>query len=82
MYVWWQLACASLYVEGGKEMRRVLVGGGFSRVGNFLAEGYDVSVFWDEVELIFGVVSSGWYWEGGHGWGVFMIVFRQMACVF
>ena len=82
VYVWRQWVCASLYVEGGREMRKDVVGK-FARVGDWLDEGCEVSVFWDKVvALIFGVVSRGWYWAGGRGGGVFMMVFLRMTCVF
>ena len=63
-------------------MRKVVVGW-CSRVGDWLDEGCEVSVFWDKVvALIFGVVSRGWYWAGSRGGGVFMMGFLRMACVF
>ena len=53
-----------------------------SKAGDGLEEEYEAGIFWNEVvEVIFGVVSGGWYWVGELEHGVFMIVFHRMACV-
>ena len=53
------------------------------RTSDGLEEEREAGIFWDKVvEIPFGVVSGGWYWVGGFGRGVFMMVFHLMACVF
>ena len=53
-----------------------------SKAGDGLEEEYEAGIFWNEVvEVIFGVVSGGWYWVGELEHGVFMIVFHRMTCM-
>lgn len=60
-----------------------MVGVERSRACNRLEEECEIGMFWNEVvEVFFDVVSGRWYWVGGLGRGLFMMVFTGWLVYF